>query len=85
MLLPVRPGRLQQSLADIDGSHAVGVGRLAGPLDGRGFGGREGARTRLHKKDQQLVREGQLSSAEFKKREAERERIRRLDQARLQK
>jgi hypothetical protein len=59
--------------------------RLAGPLDRQGFGGREGARTRLHKKDLQLVREGKLSPADFKKREAERERLRRLDRARLQK
>lgn len=56
--------------------------RLAGPLTPTGFGGREGARTRDRNKEQRLVREGKLAQAEFDKRQAERDRLSRLDRAR---
>lgn len=56
--------------------------RLAGPLTASGFGGREGARTRDRNKEQRLVREGKLAQAEFDKRQAERDRLSRLDRAR---
>jgi excisionase family DNA binding protein len=56
--------------------------RLAGPLTASGFGGREGARTRDRNKEQRLVREGKLTQVEFDKRQAERDRLSRLDRAR---
>lgn len=56
--------------------------RLAGPLSASGFGGREGARTRDRNKEQRLMREGKLSQAEFNTRQAERDRLSRLDRAR---
>ncbi|HEU0035895.1 MAG TPA: helix-turn-helix domain-containing protein [Kofleriaceae bacterium] len=56
--------------------------RLAGPLTASGFGGREASRTRDRNKEQRLVRDGKLSQAEFDKRQAERDRLSRLDRAR---
>jgi hypothetical protein len=64
---------------NMTGDEAV---RLAGPLTASGFGGREGARTRDRNKEQRLVRERKLTQGEFDKRQAERDRLSRLDRAR---
>lgn len=58
--------------------------RLAGPLESASFAGREGARARDRSKEQRLVDDGKLSRAEFTKRQAERDRLSRLDRARRQ-
>jgi hypothetical protein len=57
--------------------------RLAGALEPASFAGREGARARDRNKEQRLVAEGKLARAEFTKRQAERDRLSRLDRARL--
>jgi hypothetical protein len=56
--------------------------RIAGPLTASELGGREGARARMRNKERELVREGKLSTAEFKKRQAHRDQLSRLDRAR---
>ena len=64
---------------NITGDEAL---RLAGPLTPSAFAGREGARTRDRNKDQRLMQEGKLTRTEFQKRQAERERLSRLDRTR---
>jgi excisionase family DNA binding protein len=68
-------------LTNMTGAEAL---RLAGPVEPSSFAGREGARVRDRNKDQRLVNEGKISRPEFTKRQAERERLSRLDRARLQ-